>query len=424
MKVMTKANYCGRLIHPGLLNPEFWLFILIALYPLQLFTHITGLFTVIQIVEVILFFTWFLQIFITRKICLNIRAFYLAIFFLVSLLTSFLLFPNLSGLVRLFTFIGVILLFTVTMDIFNKNPLVINKIIEIIIIDGFIVAIIGIIMRFYSSLFSSFSPGIVTLYAGGGIRSAFLFSNPNVYGYFLLVVFLLLQLKLTQKNSQKYAKYLSVMSFIVILAIYYTFSRGIYLGLIFCSVFLLFRGKRENKLLILLSFLILTIYISLSSSNQIFLLRIEKLGEITEPGPSSNWARYQMIFISLKIWLHHSIFGIGLANLVTNPDNPLHIVAHNMYLNVLTETGILGMIPFLSLIFISFRSIVRSIKIWNKLGNSNMYWLSSVLKILFLTLLFVGLFSNSETNKLLWMFMSVNFVMEYFAKKEYALRRV
>jgi len=145
-------------------------------------------------------------------------------------------------------------------------------------------------------------------------------------------------------------------------------------------------------------------------------LRIQKTQRILTTG-SSDWIRLQMIPISFNIWANHLLCGAGIGNITIAPSNYLKAEAHNMYLNILAEMGILGFITFIILIFLSWKAVCKAGFIWEKYNNKQMYWLSKGLKITFFAMLLVGFLTNGQTDKLLWLIMALNFAMFAIAKK-------
>jgi O-antigen ligase len=70
---------------------------------------------------------------------------------------------------------------------------------------------------------------------------------------------------------------------------------------------------------------------------------------------------------AITLWLQHPVFGIGLDNfnnyiLTLNPDLDVN-QAHDLFLNVLVERGILGLITFGFFLFMVFRALGRSLQL-------------------------------------------------------------
>jgi O-antigen ligase len=70
---------------------------------------------------------------------------------------------------------------------------------------------------------------------------------------------------------------------------------------------------------------------------------------------------------AITLWLQHPVFGIGLDNfnnyiLTLNPDLDVN-QAHDLFLNVLVERGILGLITFGFFLFMLFRALGRSLQL-------------------------------------------------------------
>ncbi|MEA2635788.1 MAG: hypothetical protein QOH92_2555 [Chloroflexota bacterium] len=70
---------------------------------------------------------------------------------------------------------------------------------------------------------------------------------------------------------------------------------------------------------------------------------------------------------AITLWLQHPVFGIGLDNfnnyvLALNPDLDVN-QAHDLFLNILAERGLLGIITFGIFLVVLFRTLARSLKL-------------------------------------------------------------
>jgi O-antigen ligase len=115
--------------------------------------------------------------------------------------------------------------------------------------------------------------------------------------------------------------------------------------------------------------------------------------------------RYYFYFeLAPKIFSEYPILGVGLRQIILH--NPYHYVTHNTFLEVLTATGIMGFIPFILMIFLTWKEL-RTVE--KSEGSENFFLRSyaSALEIGFLGYLFAGLFVSLDLNKMLWLTISI-----------------
>jgi O-antigen ligase len=195
--------------------------------------------------------------------------------------------------------------------------------------------------------------------------------HPNILGG-LLVVGILMTIYLILNNQQlnfelkiKKFKLLFFSSYFLLLAfiaaLFFTFSRGAWIGagagilIIFILAVIKNDWLAQKKLLkiILLSgifiFIASSIFSDLVSARTSSALRLEN---------KSNSERIESYRTSLKIIKNHWLFGTGIGNYTLAVHNEIdktqpsyfYQPAHNIYLLILSEIGILGFIFFISLL--------------------------------------------------------------------------
>ncbi|MEA3355111.1 MAG: O-antigen ligase family protein, partial [Patescibacteria group bacterium] len=128
-----------------------------------------------------------------------------------------------------------------------------------------------------------------------------------------------------------------------------------------------------------------------------FLILFSFATNFTFLAPASSFSRRsQLSKIAIKIIKHKPIFGIGLNNFTINMEKYGHVTAttrflqpvHNIYLLILSETGIIGFIGFLYLLFLFFRLRALEKGPFLTSGKAGPFWIA------LLSLLFIGLFDH------------------------------
>ena len=194
---------------------------------------------------------------------------------------------------------------------------------------------------------------------GGRVTS--LFSNPNILAVYLLLYFpFSLWATFLPENKGRMRVFYAITTVFCALCILLTWSRGAWLG-VFLEVFLflIFHSRKSRYILRLLP--LLFIFVPLLPSN--FKSRLLSIGDL---GESSIRYRLQTWQGTLKM-LKAYPFGIGVGERAWRAVYPHFAVsgtktvmhAHNVFLQVATELGMVGMIVFLLLIFTALLSACK-----------------------------------------------------------------
>ncbi len=181
------------------------------------------------------------------------------------------------------------------------------------------------------------------------------FENPNVLGEYLLLTIpiTIARLCMSKNGAGKFA--LTASLAMQSLCMIYTYSRGCWVGLIFSVVILLALCAR--KLFVLMSLGVFALPFVIPQNV------IERLLSI---GNTSDTSTAYRVFIwegTARMLGDHWLTGIGLGSDAFNKIYPRYALGaitaphpHNLYLVILAETGLIGAILFLCVMFNFFRS--------------------------------------------------------------------
>ncbi len=184
------------------------------------------------------------------------------------------------------------------------------------------------------------------------------FDNPNVLGeYLILLIPITLAMFWTAEKWLHRFAYLGIIGLLA-LCLIFTSSRGAWLGVMLAlAIFIVLRDKRLVALgLIGLAFLPFVIPDSIIN-------RMMSIGQ-----DSSSLSRLSIWFGSLNIVKDYWPSGVGIgteAFRVTYPSYSLPgaeyaLHAHNLYIQILVETGILGFIVFAILLYMFYKNVLSS----------------------------------------------------------------
>lgn len=270
-----------------------------------------------------------------------------------------------------------------------------NKITKIMYLDVCFLGLLGIFQYiFQRSVFNSYlvlgeqpysvsTPGIATENILGSLRvpSYGLFLHPNVFGGFLSIVLIWLVYK------AKCNKLFFIPVFLGALSLIFTFSYTSWLAFIF-GVALLYTKKKFKRLIVIFAFVLCTVslFIPLINSHAPSLFR-----------------RSAFLLGSYKIIKDKPLFGVGLNSstyvleryLPYTSDIRFVQPVHNIFILVLSESGVFALLSFLLLLFISLKKSVNSVVF------------VSLLQVLVLGSFDHYLITIHQTNLLMWIILGM-----------------
>jgi putative inorganic carbon (HCO3(-)) transporter len=259
----------------------------------------------------------------------------------------------LSESARLITYIFIY--FIIKYEFNNKKQ--INILLRCYIFISFVLSCIGIVQHFTG--FALTEKFIKTNAFGTGTRIASTLFNPNAYGaYLILIIFPLIMLSIYEKNKNKKIAYISL-SILVLTNLLMTFSRNALLGFVLGLVVLVLIYSIKF-IFALGGFGILMIFIP-----SVF----QRVKEVTDS--SQNESRIKLWKTAIAMIKEHPILGVGNGNYVTRYNEYVNkykelkyqqyknFPAHNSYLKVQSELGIIGIASFLGVISITLFRIKK-----------------------------------------------------------------
>lgn len=234
--------------------------------------------------------------------------------------------------------------------------------------------------------FSVDSFGISTVQAWGReiLRAYSTFSHPNSFAGFIMVFALL-----TWYFKNRLKKwYVATLSVLITISLVFTFSLNALITLLFLILTYLFRLK--NRLLILSMLLLVTMFT--------FYTPVTKLREIDY--------RVDLAKASFAMFKQNPVVGVGLNNFIPTLATKSAIFknawelqpVHNIYLLILAETGLLGLI--LSLVFLSTLTLTPFLLAILFSGLFDHYWLTLQQNMLLFSLVIAFSFAKLNSWKI------------------------
>jgi len=236
--------------------------------------------------------------------------------------------------------------FIIKYELNNKKQ--INILLKSYIVISFILCAVGIVQYFTG--FALEGEFLKVFETGKNVRIASTLYNPNAFGaYLILIIFPVIMLGVYEKNKSKKMMYI-LLSILMLTNILMTYSRNALLGFGLGAIVLVI--IYSYKLIYALGgFGIIILFIP-----SVF----ERIKSVTNM--SGNVIRIKLWKTALMMIKEHPILGVGNGNYVTRYNEYIfkykelryysyrNFPAHNSYLKVQSELGIIGIVSFLGVI--------------------------------------------------------------------------
>lgn len=186
------------------------------------------------------------------------------------------------------------------------------------------------------------------------------FENPNVYGeYLILAIPIIISLMWEEKGIIKKLILLAALG-ITMLAMVLTFSRGCWLGIMFAVALLAIMIDRRFIILGVLALIVMPFILPETIMN-----RFMSIGNM---GDSSTSYRVYIWFGTIAMLKDYWFSGIGMGITSFNTVYPIYSYnnvttphSHNLYLQIVVEYGIIGLIVFLGMMYNFYKETIINI---------------------------------------------------------------
>lgn len=245
-------------------------------------------------------------------------------------------------------------------------------------------------------------------------------NDPNIFS--AMIIFTLPLLAYYFFTSSTYRRRLAValLFCLNVCAVFFTYSRGGYLILLFVLVLLTFEYRKRIKikylghLLLMIAVAIMIIAYSVPESYW------QRQKSVTDTSDSSIGRRLSYLIVGWQAFKKDPLLGSGPGTFIeiySRSDyaaqfalktSDLKRYAHNSYLEVLIGTGLIGLAFFLAVIWIAFKNFhVARDKIRNA-GDEEMALLVGAYRISFISVMVYLLILSIQFHKILWLALALS----------------
>lgn len=269
-----------------------------------------------------------------------------------------------------------------------------------------------------------------------GYRIMGTFDDPNFFAQIMLVI-VPVALNRFIYEEKIWLRILAVWSLAAsFLTVVFTFSRGGFLALCLVIV-LIVLWRRPSPAIILIGLLLLVVFVPFLPSEY-----LERMGTILEYLPSmgtdvrtevSFRGRLSEYAVGWQMFLDHPVFGIGYENyprfyldysvrLGLDPRRTERS-AHSLYLEILAEQGLIGMLLFGFVIYSVYRSLISALRKLEKMAMQAEADLVFALLIGFSGYLVAAIFIHAAFPRNLWILVGMGFAVSQMAENEHEKMR-
>lgn len=265
--------------------------------------------------------------------------------------------------------------------------------IKVFIVSAFVVALYGIIQNFFG-VSSTESWIDEEMFSDIQLRVYSFFNNPNVLGEFLVLTIPVSLALVWNRVKDTHRVLFLIVLFSMLACMIFTWSRGAWLGMMLAvALFLVMADKRWMSAGILVLFLIpLALYITGNSAI------IERFISIGNTADTSTAYRVSIWQASISMISDFWVGGIGIGSDAYTTIYPSYALpgarfalhSHNLYLQFLVETGIIGIVSLFCVLF-GFLKTVFATSVVKKIKQSDIAKILVALGAGFLGFMFQGL---------------------------------
>lgn len=243
------------------------------------------------------------------------------------------------------------------------------NLVTVFAVSGLLVGLYGIYQNFFTEATALSSWVDEEMFEDIGIRVYSTFGNPNVLGqYLVLAIPVVFALCVSAKNIPARIAFF-ITAAVMGACLVFTWSRAAWVGIVLALGFFVIMKDRRWSTICIVALIILPFILPES-----IISRITSIGNMKD---SSTAYRVSVWIASLRMAKDYWLGGIGLGSgaferiyqnyALNGAGFALH--SHNFYIQLVVEMGILGLIVFLAIIFLSYKQIV-SIKDKNSVNKN------------------------------------------------------
>ncbi len=256
--------------------------------------------------------------------------------------------------------------------------------------------------------------------------------DPNFYAQ-VLVVIVPLAFHFMVSEKKLILRGLAAWCLVVCgLSIVFTFSRGGAIALAIVLVSLLFYRRPKPAEIFLMAVLVVGL---LAFMPEAYTSRLNTIGQIATGQTdvreeASIRGRLSELLVAWQMFMDHPILGVGVSNYPNYYQSYSRQIGldprtenrepHNLFLEVAAETGLVGLIVFIMILYFSFRSIFHAWHTFNKLDLPDYAGLVAVYGIGLVGYFTAAMFIHGAYPRYLWLLIGIALALPQVVKNTQA----
>jgi O-antigen ligase len=242
--------------------------------------------------------------------------------------------------------------------------------------------------------------------------------DPNFYGLILLLAYPAAIYRLFSDDKKWLKGLAAVCTALIVSTIILTYSRGAFLALVVVSI-LIVRERKMNPYKIgaiaLFMFIVLLPVMPAGFTDRLSTLGLFTNDKVPVTTESSFQGRTSEAIVALRMFRDYPLLGVGRGNyprLYQTYSRRLGIDhraterdAHSLYLEVIAETGIIGITLFILIIVVVFRELNRATRLAKRIDRDDLItWIAGI-RYGLMGYLLGSIFLHGVTIRYLWLIM-------------------
>jgi O-antigen ligase len=313
-----------------------------------------------------------------------------------------------------------------------------RQVIWTLLITGIFMGTLSVIQYLTGSFgnnFAGFAQAPVMNIVGdtSGRRVAGPIGDPNFYAQIMLVLIPIALDRLWNEDN-RFLRLLALWALTASgLAVVFSFSRGGFLAMLAAlgAMGILHPPKPRAVLITMVVLVILFPFIPSTYTERIMTISEFLPGSAPQnvpPGEASYRGRISELMVGLMMFRDHPVLGVGYDNY------PVHYQeysrqlgldprteqrsAHNLYIEVAAETGLLGILTFMMLLFVTLRGVWRSWRALYEAGMKKSADMVAAFGVGFLGYLAAGMFVHDAYPRYFWLLVGIGLALQNVVKYE------
>jgi putative inorganic carbon (hco3(-)) transporter len=255
--------------------------------------------------------------------------------------------------------------------------------------------------------------------------------DPNYFAEILILVIPLAFQQILAEKSIIYRSLAAYSAFICSLALILTYSRGGFLALmIVAGAALILRAPKIGQVLLIISFVIIIFgYIPTKYTDRILTVVDLATNKIDPREEGSFRGRTGAMLTAWNMFLDHPFFGVGINNYPKNyakyssslgiVDTTEVVHPHNLYLEIMAETGLAGIGTFGMILLAVYAGIRNALRIFKRLGRTDLINSTLGISLGLLGYFISAFFIHGSYPRYLWMMIGIGLSLPIVAYNLY-----